>query len=91
MLIGTTLIPESLNINDDDSPVNGQPLILHRLHPAMTRHKPGSINPSPTVDLAAAAQFPLTHQHDTGQAAKRQKTGRAAVTISVRRTGLEML
>ena len=23
MLIGTTLIPEPLNINDDDSPVNG--------------------------------------------------------------------
>jgi hypothetical protein len=50
MLIGTTLIPESLNINDDDSPVNGQPLILHRLHPAMTRQKPGSINPRLTVN-----------------------------------------
>lgn len=50
MLIGTTLIPEPLNINDDDSPMNSQPLILHRLHPAMTRHKPASINPRLTAN-----------------------------------------
>jgi hypothetical protein len=27
--IGATLIPEPLNINDNDAPVNGKPLVLH--------------------------------------------------------------
>ena len=31
--IGAALIPEPLNVNDNDGPVNGQPLVLHRPHP----------------------------------------------------------
>jgi hypothetical protein len=31
--IGAALIPESLNVNDDDGPVNGQPPVLYRPHP----------------------------------------------------------
>ena len=27
--IGAALVPEPLNVNDNDGPVNGQPLVLH--------------------------------------------------------------
>jgi hypothetical protein len=37
VVIGAALIPEPLNVHDDYGPVNGQPLILHRPHPARTK------------------------------------------------------
>jgi hypothetical protein len=42
--IGAALIPESfnVNVNDDDGPVNGQPPVLYRPHPATTRQQPSS-------------------------------------------------
>jgi hypothetical protein len=39
--IGAALIPEPLNVHDDDRPVNGQPLVLYLPHPAI-RQKPSS-------------------------------------------------
>jgi hypothetical protein len=40
--IGATLIPEPLNVNDNDGPVNGQSLVFHRPQPARTWQKPNS-------------------------------------------------
>jgi hypothetical protein len=37
VVIGAALIPEPLNVHDDYGPVNGQPLILYRPHPARTK------------------------------------------------------
>ena len=40
--IGAALIPEPLNVNDNDGPVNGQPLVLHLPSPPRTRQKRSS-------------------------------------------------
>ena len=40
--IGAALIPEPLHVNDDDGPVNGQPLVLHLSPTARTRQKRSS-------------------------------------------------
>jgi hypothetical protein len=41
--ISAALVPEPLNVNDNDGPVNCQPLVLHRSHPARTRQKRSSL------------------------------------------------
>ena len=40
--IGSALIPEPLHVNDNDGPVNGQPLVLHLPSPRQERQKRSS-------------------------------------------------
>jgi hypothetical protein len=40
--IGAALVPEPLHVNDNDGPVNGQPLILHRPSPRQNNQKRSS-------------------------------------------------